>query len=127
ARLLSSLMIFILNAISSSKLTCVYPRLRCNEVKGHDNKRLFKRIRDKSFHLGIGGLGNFICNRMTIMVMTATVAIQNIAGVSFIINLSITILSISLILINNAMPELVRFRVEGAYDKLFNSFKRICF
>lgn len=77
--------------------------------------------------LGLGGLGNFICNRTTIIVLTSVVAMDNIAGVSFVINLSITILSVSLILINNAIPNLVQYRSLGQHNKLFRYFTELLF
>lgn len=129
ARAISSLAMLILNASSSTQLNFIR-QIKENAVHkdGIDNRKfkiLFKIIRSKSLLLGLGGLGNFICNRTTIIVLTSVVAMDNIAGVSFVINLSITILSVSLILINNAIPNLVQYRSLGQHNKLFSLFYRV--
>lgn len=127
ARAFSSLIMLALNALSSSRLNFTRKN-ECTENSGIEESQyrtLLKRVRSKSLQLGLGGLGNFICNRTTIIVLTSVVAMSNIAGVSFVINLSITILSVSLILMNNAIPNLVRCRALGQNFKLFSLFKRV--
>lgn len=107
ARLLSSISMLLLNEfyrnkfITSNSLTTLSPTV---------NEEINKVIINKSIRLGAGGLGNYLNNRTTILLISSLFAIGNIANISFVINVSITILSGCLIVVNNMLPVFVKFR-----------------
>lgn len=117
ARLFSSIVYFLLMFFFNKKKFPMVP------IKIEKDKALNYIILKSSMKLGFGSLGNFLANRTTIFILTALFPLYQISSDTLVINICITILSISLIVNNNFLPKISQLRIESNNKKLAEAIK----
>ncbi|HIF9138802.1 TPA: hypothetical protein ACX6QO_003354 [Photobacterium damselae] len=115
-RLISSMCLLILNnymekkILSSISLESVY-------LDDYINK-IIKKVKHNALKLGVGSLGGYLSNRTTVIVLTSVFSLEKLSGVSFLVNISIIIVSTVLILLNNVLPKFVELRANNRIKEL---------
>ncbi|WP_042846699.1 hypothetical protein [Providencia rettgeri] len=114
ARLASSIIYFLV-IFNYNKKTLLQKKIK--KEKSID-LLLNKIILASALKLGFGSIGNFLANRTTIFILTALFPLSTIAGDTFVINICITLLSISLIINNNYLPKMSNCRMMNDHQGL---------
>jgi O-antigen/teichoic acid export membrane protein len=118
ARLVSSLCMLFFNSYSERQY------IKKDGIKRALPKRNsigFNSILSSSIKMGGAGVGNYMLNRTTILILASYFSISEIANVSFLINICITLLSGCLVIVNNMLPVFIAYRANRDTIKLKNS------
>jgi O-antigen/teichoic acid export membrane protein len=110
ARLVSSLCMLFLNLYSERQYI---KKDGVKRVVLKSKSITFSNILSASLKMGGAGVGNYILNRTTILILASYFAISEIANVSFLINICITLLSGCLVIVNNMLPIFIAYRANS--------------
>lgn len=113
ARLISAMVLAYSNFITDRSIS-----LKLGVINSTYCSSIYNKLTTTALKLGVAGLGNFLSNRMTLYMLSAFLVLDNISGVSLIINVAIIMLSTSLIVLNNNLPVIVKFTVEKNSNEL---------
>ncbi|WP_281544093.1 hypothetical protein [Grimontia sp. SpTr1] len=123
SRLISAISLLTFNIIDQKEIAKDFYHCRTSKVC----PIIIREITRNALKLGVGGLGNFLANRTTIYLLASYVVLNEIAGVSFVINISLIILSSCLIILNNNLPLIISFRAGEDYTALKNQCVKVLF
>jgi O-antigen/teichoic acid export membrane protein len=109
-KLITNVLLCLLNHIASKNnaffIKCKSKMELLDDSDSYED--VYKKIKESAFKVGLGTLGGFLGGRSSMIILSTFVALASLSGFSFYFNVSIVILSMSLIIVNNEFPVLAR-------------------